>query len=217
MTGRFMTPDPLPWAHWQNGSKDDQRQFDAFIANPQNLNAYAYVLNNPLNSIDPDGQLVYIIAYTTGNSEGDEELKRAAQTKYDEIRSFKDFDPKKDAIVIGGVKTKEDFQNLLTAAGKIEEQFGKTTSVSLFSHAGNLDGPVFHDASRHPSQLTQGELANLKVNWAPTGTEASLVVELRSTLHRILQTLSTYERLGSWAVLTFREHRTLNRMVRTEP
>jgi len=53
--GRFMSPDPLPWIHWQNGNRDDQQRFAAYIANPQNLNLYAYVNNNPLNKTDPTG------------------------------------------------------------------------------------------------------------------------------------------------------------------
>jgi RHS repeat-associated protein len=53
--GRFMSPDPLPWIHWQNGSSDDQQKFAAYIANPQNLNMYVYVLNNPLSKTDPTG------------------------------------------------------------------------------------------------------------------------------------------------------------------
>jgi len=57
--GRFMSPDPLPWLQWQNGSSDDKKQFNQFIMNPQNLSAYTYVLNNPLVSVDPDGMQVY--------------------------------------------------------------------------------------------------------------------------------------------------------------
>ncbi|HEU4635760.1 MAG TPA: RHS repeat-associated core domain-containing protein, partial [Edaphobacter sp.] len=53
--GRFTSPDPLPWIHWQHGNEDDQKRFEAFIANPQDLNMYAYVLNNPLNKTDPTG------------------------------------------------------------------------------------------------------------------------------------------------------------------
>jgi RHS repeat-associated protein len=86
--GRFMTADPVPWVHWQNSSKKDMRQFAAYISNPLNFNMYAYVRNNPLNSIDPTGELVYVVAYTTGNSEGDEELKKAAQTKANEIMTY---------------------------------------------------------------------------------------------------------------------------------
>jgi uncharacterized protein DUF6650 len=51
--GRFMTPDPLPWVEWQNGSDRAQRRFQAYINNPQNFNMYAYVRNNPTNLTDP--------------------------------------------------------------------------------------------------------------------------------------------------------------------
>jgi len=53
--GRFMSPDPLPWIHWQSGNRDDQQRFEGYIANPQNFNMYAYVNNNPLNKTDPTG------------------------------------------------------------------------------------------------------------------------------------------------------------------
>jgi RHS repeat-associated protein len=53
--GRFMSPDPLPWIHWQRGDEDDQKKFGGYIMNPQNFNMYAYVLNNPLNHTDPTG------------------------------------------------------------------------------------------------------------------------------------------------------------------
>ena len=42
-----MTPDPLPWLDWQNGSERARRRFVGYINNPQNLNMYAYVRNNP--------------------------------------------------------------------------------------------------------------------------------------------------------------------------
>lgn len=53
--GRFMSPDPLPWIHWQRGDEDDQKKFGGYIMNPQNFNMYAYVLNNPLNHTGPTG------------------------------------------------------------------------------------------------------------------------------------------------------------------
>jgi RHS repeat-associated protein len=56
--GRFMTPDPLPWLAWQNGSDRAQRRFQAYINNPQNFNMYAYVRNNPTNLTDPTGMYI---------------------------------------------------------------------------------------------------------------------------------------------------------------
>lgn len=53
--GRFTSPDPLPWLGWQRGNKDAQQRFDAFLSDPQNLNLYGYVRNNPLNRSDPTG------------------------------------------------------------------------------------------------------------------------------------------------------------------
>ena len=47
--GRFMSPDPLQWLGWQHGNSNDRAKFAAFIGNPQSLNLYAYVNNNPLN------------------------------------------------------------------------------------------------------------------------------------------------------------------------
>jgi RHS repeat-associated protein len=61
--GRFMTPDPLPWLGWQNPSEESteeekeeaHKKFEDWIGNPQNLNMYAYALNNPLRYTDPTG------------------------------------------------------------------------------------------------------------------------------------------------------------------
>ena len=53
--GRFMSPDQLPWIHYQHGNESDQKKFVAFLANPQNFNMYAYVNNNPQNKTDPTG------------------------------------------------------------------------------------------------------------------------------------------------------------------
>jgi RHS repeat-associated protein len=47
--GRFTSPDPLSF--WMLGRKKQ----DLYIANPQRWNKYAYVINNPLRYVDPDG------------------------------------------------------------------------------------------------------------------------------------------------------------------
>jgi RHS repeat-associated protein len=53
--GRIMTPDPLPWLDWQHGNKEERQHFAEFISNPQNLNMYSYVDNNPTSKTDPTG------------------------------------------------------------------------------------------------------------------------------------------------------------------
>jgi RHS repeat-associated protein len=53
--GRFTSPDPLPWLSWQTGGDEARQKFLALISNPQNLNMYSYVGNNPLNHTDPTG------------------------------------------------------------------------------------------------------------------------------------------------------------------
>jgi RHS repeat-associated protein len=50
--GRFTSVDP----HDIVAEARSQAEFSAFIANPQNWNRYAYVLNRPLTLTDPDGR-----------------------------------------------------------------------------------------------------------------------------------------------------------------
>lgn len=54
--GRFLSVDPHGFWDLQSGSEDDQRAFRRYIAEPQRWNRYAYVQNNPLRYIDPDGR-----------------------------------------------------------------------------------------------------------------------------------------------------------------
>jgi len=53
VTGRFITMDPL----LLNLDKMSQAQRNAFLSNPQNLNMYSYVQNNPVRYTDPTGTI----------------------------------------------------------------------------------------------------------------------------------------------------------------
>jgi RHS repeat-associated protein len=145
--GRFTSPDPFN-PILRIGKRS---QFNAFLSQPQNWNAYAYTWNNPLRFTDPTGENVYLVMYTQGNSVGDEELKRAAQTKAAEIQRSRGFDPKKDQVMLKGVTTKDDFKSALAAANKAGLSSGGVQQVNMFSHAGALNGPVFHGGTVGPT------------------------------------------------------------------
>ncbi len=147
--GRFLSLDPV------GGS----------VGSSQSWNRYSYVWGNPVNLVDPYGEAVYLVTYTTGNRRGDEEFRRAAQTRADEIRNQEGFDPENDIVLVRGVQSKADFAAAIDEANGLGEQYGDVGALSLFSHAGPDDGPVFHDSSGQASQFTASELGDLSINW----------------------------------------------------
>jgi hypothetical protein len=116
-------------------------------------NRYAYAIDSPMVFTDPTGTTVYLVTYTTGNSEGDDEFKRAAQTTAAEIQKQKGYDAKHDTVIVAGVATKADFAAAVKQANGMFKQYGKVGEVALFSHAGWHDGPVFHDAARQTDSV----------------------------------------------------------------
>ncbi len=151
--GRFLSVDPV---------LDVKRA----LQSPQMWNRYTYAADNPMVYTDPTGTTVYLVTYTTGNRHGDDEFKRAAETRAAEIQKQNGYDSKKDTVLLVGVRTKEDFAAAVKQANGLESQFGKVGNISLFSHSGPRDGPIFHDAAGHMSQFTSSEVGSLSVNWA---------------------------------------------------
>lgn len=151
LTGRFLSVDPV-------------LQVKRAMKMPQLWNRYSYALGNPLIFTDPTGETVYLVTYTTGNTEGDEEFRRAALTQAAAIRAQEGFDPETDTVLVRGVETKSDFAAALKEASGLEATFGKVGQVSLFSHAGPVDGPTFHTSQGASTWLRQTELRGLDVN-----------------------------------------------------
>jgi RHS repeat-associated protein len=54
--GRFLSVDPNAFWELQSGSDEDRAKFRSYLRHPQRWNRYAYVSNNPINKIDPDGR-----------------------------------------------------------------------------------------------------------------------------------------------------------------
>lgn len=70
--------------------------------------------------------------YTTGISDGDEKLKRPAQTRADASRGSKGFDKNKDTVLVRGVYSGKDVEAALGEANKLTKQYGAVGELTLF-------------------------------------------------------------------------------------
>jgi RHS repeat-associated protein len=147
--GRWLSVDPL------------QKKYP-------DVTPYCFVLNSPLSLVDKDGKDVYIIIYGTGADKS--HFLGAAWTKYREIVTGSGYDPKKDHVYVikaGDLgKLQNAVKNTITDANK--NSYGKTVSLSVYSHAG-ADGPVGGDE-------TSGQY-NLKKETRRAGDENQMTLE----------------------------------------
>lgn len=172
--GRFTSPDPYNVIFEKEDAEREkegrgQKLFSDYISQPQNWNRYVYVWNNPLRNIDPTGEDVYVIVYTTGNTEGDDEFKRVAETRANDIRNSKGFDPKKDTVIVRGAKTLDDVQSALNEAKDLEGTYGRVQQFALISHGGPTNGPIFEFRVIDRQNQPEEKIFALKINWAKNG------------------------------------------------
>ena len=61
--GRFVSVDPavLTFGNAKEFKDKYDRSLEFHLSNPQNLNAYSYVINNPLKYTDPDGEIIPLL------------------------------------------------------------------------------------------------------------------------------------------------------------
>ena len=129
---------------------------------------YAYCANNPINAIDPDGQKIYMLFYSTGNvttgnngqaqydTDADKMFKTAALTRWVDIMKSGKFDPKKDIIVMQEFKNLGELHNLVNnIVNTYSNEYGKTAEFGIWSHSGLLDGPLGTQWVRTPNRLPE--------------------------------------------------------------
>src|SRR5271157_2683964 len=148
--GRFMTPDPV--------FISADRVFD-----PQSLNLYAYVRNNPLSLVDPTGLDFYLACQTSDHSgcgqvqNGSDKVWVQGQTVNGQFQAT-DVDMNKQGDTSAGYH--DQFGNQYT--GSFDEKNG----VSFTDASGNTSGhSQFIDGS-DPTQLNGGgAFANISGNF----------------------------------------------------
>ena len=134
------------------------------------ISPYTWCAGNPVRFVDPDGERIYMLFYTTGNEgDADKMFKAAAETRQRDIESSKNFDSKNDIVVLNSIS---DLGELGTIVNNIvdtySKKYGKTAEFGIWSHSA-LDGPVgtkptSHDAKQN-KQMTIRGWASINFNW----------------------------------------------------
>jgi len=119
--GRFTSPDPLLWQTWSHGSDSTRAAFQRFISDPQGLNKYAYVRNNPSRYTDPTG-----LSYQVCDANG-----RNCTTKKQELSDAEFAKEKKDAQANGEVFKNGKFYHFDSNGSKVVDGTYRQTDVDL--------------------------------------------------------------------------------------
>lgn len=192
---------------------------------------YNYVLCNPIRNIDPFGEDVYILFYTTGNDRGDNAFQAAAQTRKEEIEAMKGFNAESDKVIMFGVSDISDVGSLTEwAVNTYSEQFGQTAEVGMWSHAG-MDGPIgTTEASQNPlysagetfrgrertstsKQMSLEGWSSIDYNWKEsgskigfygcnTGNEVNSSGDWVGSFARNISGMSNYRNVATWGQST---------------
>lgn len=135
-----------------------------------NVSPYNYCGGNPVNAIDPYGEDIYMLFYTTGNERGDNMFKAAAYTRGYDIAGSEGFDNSKDLVVLCGISDLNDIGKYVNdIVGNYSEQYGATAEFSIWSHA-SIDGPVgtvpTSEYGLDEKQMSIEGWRNINFNWS---------------------------------------------------
>lgn len=148
---RFISPDPL--------MIEEKRLLD-----PQLLNLYSYCRGNPVVYIDPTGETVYLVGYTTDS----DRFRDAAETRKAEIESSDTFDKENDVVWLVEASSFDQMKQqveYLAGLGELMDK-GQVGEFSLYGHSGE-DGPLFLQGPQKEAQPSIEQWGSVDFNWEP--------------------------------------------------
>lgn len=123
---------------------------DRCTSNFPHFSPYLFAGNTPISGRDANGDSLYIVIYTRGNSRGDDNsmFLASALTRAYDIKNSGHYDEKRDFVAVIGVTDISDVVDKVnTVVKQLSPKYGKTSEFSTFSHAG-FDGPCGSEESK---------------------------------------------------------------------
>ena len=114
-------------------------KIDRFSEKYYSLSSYNYVGNNPISSIDINGDSTHIVLYGAGylnttlqgqNHDVGNNFKKSAEAQAEKIRNSEGFDAERDAVIVAYAASTEQFM----AAVNSEYESGKIATLTAYSH-----------------------------------------------------------------------------------
>ena len=152
--GRFITPDPL--------------LSSAYPTSPQSWNRYSYVMNQPMNAIDPSG--LFIWSEELGGNLTDDQLRKnqcaAAQCTADEIRAGKRSKAEVDRIIGQRNQVREAIAYLKTLINSPllsqAERSRLTNAINAYGEEGEANG-VYMMGFRNDRQFVTVQMLGMSL------------------------------------------------------